>query len=350
LRQAAATFEEAIQLAPETEMLQAWVGRPAYFIGMADLLREWNDLDASERHIAQWMELMKGNQAVDAEVITLGYIAQARLQFARGEYHESRMTLDSLTQHTHRRHFVPHLLAHAAAVQAQMELAQGNLAMALHWVDISGLFIYVENPCYLQERAYLTLARIRIVQGRTDPTGPCLHDALDLLTRLLVDAQAKARMNSVREILILRALAFDARGNRTEALGTLERALLLAEPEGYNRLVIDEGEPMVALLHQALARGLAPGYVAILLVASGEQVEPDHSLQMPRVGLLVEPLSERELDVLRLLVPGFSNSAIAQELVVSLGTVKRHVYNIYGKLGVHTRVQAVARAKTLNLL
>jgi LuxR family maltose regulon positive regulatory protein len=210
--------------------------------------------------------------------------------------------------------------------------------------------IYDDNPSYLQERAYLTLVRIRIVQGRTDPTGPFLQDALDLLSRLLVDAQAKARLNSVLEILILRALAFDARGNRTEALATLERALLLAEPEGYIRLFIDEGKPMVALLHQALARGLAPSYAATLLIASGEQEEPSHSHQVPRVGPLVEPLSERELDVLRLLVSGLSNSAIAQELVVSLGTVKRHVYNIYGKLGVHTRTQAVARAQTLNLL
>ena len=111
-------------------------------------------------------------------------------------------------------------------------------------------------------------------------------------------------------------------------------AILHAEPEGYVRLFIDEGKPIVALLRQAYAQGIAPDYIATLLVASGEQVEKGHSLQKPRAGLLVEPLCERELEVLRLLVAGLSNSAIAQELVISLGTVKRHVYNIYGKLSV----------------
>jgi LuxR family maltose regulon positive regulatory protein len=203
-----------------------------------------------------------------------------------------------------------------------------------------------EDLSYSREGEYLTLARVCIAQGRADPAGSFLQDALGLLDRLLSDAEAKARMGSVLEILILRALAFDAEGNRTQALASLERALLLAEPEGYIRLFLDEGEPMLALLRQAYARGIAPDYVATLLSAFGEQAPAAPSRAFP----LVEPLTERELAVLRLLVAGLSNAAMAQELVITVGTVKRHVNGIYGKLGVNSRTQAVARAHASHLL
>ena len=126
----------------------------------------------------------------------------------------------------------------------------------------------------------------------------------------------------------------------------LSRALSLAEPEGYIRLFVDEGEPMVALLRQAYAGGIAPDYVATLLSAAGAL-----ALAAPAsAGSLLEPLTERELDVLRLLVAGLSNAAMAQELVITVGTVKRHVNSIYTKLGVTSRTQAVARAHALHLL
>ena len=116
------------------------------------------------------------------------------------------------------------------------------------------------------------------------------------------------------------------------------------------RLFLDEGEPMLALLRQAHARGIAPGYVATLLSAFGELGATASLLRTSRADLLVEPLSERELAVLRLLVAGLSNAAMAQELVITVGTVKRHVNSIYTKLGVTSRTQAVARAHTLQLL
>ncbi len=278
--------------------------------------------------------------------MTLGHLALARLQRARGEYGMAIMTLESFTQLARERHFVLHLLTRGAAVQAQIELAQGNLAAALRWREECGLSTDDEDLSYSREGEYLTLARVRIAQGRADPAGSFLQDALGLLARLLSDAEAKARVSSVLETLLLRALAFDAQGNRTQALASLVRALLLAEPEGYTRLFIDEGEPMVALLRQAYARGIAPDYVATLLSAAGSQTPAAPSRAFPPV----EPLTERERAVLRLLVAGLSNSAMAQKLVITVGTVKRHVNSIYTKLGVNSRTQAVARAHALQLL
>jgi len=154
----------------------------------------------------------------------------------------------------------------------------------------------------------------------------------------------------VLEILVLRALAHQARGDRTAALSTLEQALLLAESEGYMRLFVDEGTPMLALLRLAQARGMVPGYVATLLAAFGEQTRVNPALHTARPRSLVEPFTEREREVLRLLLDGASNREIARHLVLSVNTVKKHVYNICGKLGVQSRTQAIVRARTLNLL
>jgi LuxR family transcriptional regulator, maltose regulon positive regulatory protein len=175
---------------------------------------------------------------------------------------------------------------------------------------------------------------VRIAQARKDPAAPFLQDVLHLLDRLLQEAGAKARMNSVLEILVLRALALEAQGNHTRALSTLEGALVQASPEGYIRLFVDEGTPMLALLRLAQARSRVPEYVATLLSALGEQHVSDVPRSSASPGLLAEPLTEREREVLRLLLEGASNRKIARRLVLSVNTVKRHVYNLCGKLGV----------------
>jgi LuxR family maltose regulon positive regulatory protein len=275
------------------------------------------------------------------------------LQQASGEDSQAQATLDAFVALVEARSYVPRLLTWVAAERAQLDLAQGDLPAALSWAKQSGLSSDDAELPYLREREYLVLARVYIARGREDPAGPgnsgtspFLSHALHLLERLLLDAEAKARMGSALEILVLQSLALYASGDRARAFSILERALKQARPEGYVRLFVNEGAPMVAFLRQAYARGLAPDYVATLLSAASASAP---TVPAP-AGPLLDPLTERELEVLRLLVKGLSNPAIAQQLVITVGTVKRHVNSIYGKLAVNSRTQAVARAHTLHLL
>jgi LuxR family transcriptional regulator, maltose regulon positive regulatory protein len=312
-------------------------------------LREWNELDKAEQHLVQGMALI--NEALPLEHVAamLGYTALARLQQARGNTAAALATLDALVQLADQRHFAPHLMTQMETVRIQLELAQGNLASAIRGADISGLSTEDEDLRYSREGEYLALARVRIAQARDDPATSLLQDVLHLLERLLQDAEAKARVGSVLKILVLRALAMETHGNRTGALSTLERALVLAAPEGYIRFFVDEGEPMLTLLCQAHTRSSVPGYVATLLSAFGEQHNADVPPTSARPGALAEPLTEREREVLHLLLEGASNREIARRLIVRVHTVKRHVYNLCGKLGVQSRTQAIARARNLNI-
>jgi LuxR family maltose regulon positive regulatory protein len=350
LRQAAAAYAQMVQVVPRPEVLHTAFSSLFYYFGLGDLLREWNELEAAEQHLLQGMALIKETLTVEPFVAILGYSALASLQQARGKTREAFATLDALARLAERRHFPPHLLTLGAAVRAQIDLAQGNLAAAIRWADSSGLSSEDDDLSYPREREYLTLARVRIAQVGDDPASPFLQDGLGLLDRLLLEAETKARLDSVLEILVLRALTLEAYGDRTSALSTLERALVFAEPEGYIRLFIDEGVLMLALLRQAQARSSVPGYVATLLRVFGEQVVSDLPPTSSHPNTLAEPLTEREREVLRLLLAGASNREIARLLVLSVNTVKRHVYNLCGKLGVQSRAQAIIRARDLHLV
>ncbi len=240
--------------------------------------------------------------------------------------------------------------------QARLWLAQGNLKAAIRWAEGRELDRDVESE---ESSSYsplvralenITLARICIARDRPD-------EALEVLESLLQTAETAGWTGFVIEILALQALALQAQGDVPEAVIALERALSLAEPEGYVRTFIDEGAPMAELLRQAAARGIAVDYVDRLLTAldgemkdqgPGTGASPEAFVVRP--SSLVEPLSERELEVLRLIAAGLSNREIAEELFVAVSTVKTHINNIYRKLDVSKRTQAVARAKELDLL
>jgi LuxR family maltose regulon positive regulatory protein len=200
-----------------------------------------------------------------------------------------------------------------------------------------------DDLSYLREFEHITLARVLLAQYNRERTDLSIHHATTLLARLLQAAEVGNRTGSVIEILVLQALSHQLRGNTLSGLVPLGRALALAEPEGHVRIFIDEGGPMAALL--AAEHRSTPNYVRRLLTALGstERTRPTRQV-------LIEPLSERELDVLRLLATDLSGPQIARELVVSLNTVRTHTQRIYAKLSVNNRREAVSRAEDLELL
>jgi LuxR family maltose regulon positive regulatory protein len=229
------------------------------------------------------------------------------------------------------------------AWQAWLWLKQGNLSAASAWAqNIEPNAHDVLDPTL--EFEHMTVARIQMAQGR-------LEEAQTLLTRLLLAANSAERKGRVIEIYVLLALVTRLRGRRDEAIEALAYGISLGESEGYIRTFIDEGAPMAELLREAKAQGVALPYMA-KLIAAFDLNAPIASIgtRETRAVSEYEPLSERELDVLRLLADGASNREIAQTLVVSLGTVKKHLNNIFLKLDAHSRTEAIATARRENLL
>jgi LuxR family maltose regulon positive regulatory protein len=189
------------------------------------------------------------------------------------------------------------------------------------------------------------LARFLIAQER-------LAEATTLLLRLQETTEARRRISRVIEVLILQALAAQAGGDTVRAMTKLEQALTLAEPEGFVRIFVDEGPPMAQLLHEALNQGIAPDYVRRLQAASSSQqpVQADTTSSQSDQSELVEPLSEREIEVLQLIAEGLTNQEIASRLFLSQNTIKVHTRNIYGKLNAHSRTQATLRSRELGIL
>jgi LuxR family maltose regulon positive regulatory protein len=220
------------------------------------------------------------------------------------------------------------------ALQAHLWLAQGDVDAVAHWAEER----QIQND---EEHPYLILPRLYLAQNRPD-------EASRLLTRLVQQAESNNWVNSMLSRLVLQVRAFYDQGNTASAMETLKRALFLAERGGYIRIFLDQGAPMEKLLRQTAARGVALDYVKKLLAAFERDHQPPVADRL--TASLTEPLSERELEVLHLIAAGLSNPAIADTLVVSVNTVKTHVKRLYGKLGVNSRLQAVERARKLDLL
>lgn len=331
-------LQQALQLCQEgLEMVDdySWQNFPAagiLYVILGDLLRERNEFSQAAENLKKGIEL--GQEGGIPNILITGHVWLSWLRRTQGDMigsQESIRTALQLIQRDLVSRFWP--LAPAACYQARLWIAQGSLAIANRWAQESGLN-QVESFSYLYEVDLLTLARLRIAQGN-------LADAESLLLRLQ-EAAAAGRNGSLIEILILQAMTFKAQKRGEEALSRLAQALELAEPEGFVRIFLDEGPPMVELIRRAVAQQIHTSYALHLLNALGETVTASQPL--------IEPLSERELDILRRVAAGYSNKEIAQELVVAVSTVKKHISNIYAKLEVVNRIQAVARARELGLL
>jgi LuxR family transcriptional regulator, maltose regulon positive regulatory protein len=338
LRNAAAYWRRALAACEDP---QNWGKVPLPVIGwvsirMAETYYEWNELSESWDHLARG--LRHAEAGGDARAMMVGYVLASRLSLATGNIAAAAEYLERARPLVEDSPFVD-WISHFERCQLELWLAQDRLRAAVHWSDemLRGA-THQERP--ESETAQLAMARVLIIQGDTGS----LARALTLLRQLQSTADSEGRLGITIEAMALHAIADWRSGSQADAMTALERSLRLAEPEGYVRLYVDLGLPMARLLQEARSRNVMPEYVSRLLAAHG----PVRSSSSERA--LPEPLTEREQEILELLASGLTNREIAGKLFITQQTVKKHLGNIYGKLGVHRRTEAVARARELEML
>ena len=300
-------------------------------VGMSDILRERNDLMGAREHLATSREL--GDESGLPKNPYRSLLADARIRRAEGDVGAAVGLLDD-AERVFFADFSP-VVTPIPALRARLHIVQGRLAAARTWADRAGLSA-ANDVTYVGQYDLATLARLLLAEGRP-------AEAAALTERILAPAQEHGWVGAVIDALIVRALACHARADATGGLASLRAALEHAEPEGYVRVFADEGPPMAALLREASRRGLASSYLSLLEAA----VAP---VARTRRQPLPDPLSERELEVLRMLATDLSGPEIADHLVVSLNTIRSHTKAIFAKLGVNSRRSAVSRASELDLL
>jgi LuxR family maltose regulon positive regulatory protein len=347
LHEAMRTYEQALQLATEQGTPALAVrGTADTYVGMSVLKREHNDLGAATQHLLRSQEL--GELTGLPQNRYRWHVAMARIREARGDLDGALELLDE-AERLYVSDFSPNVHP-VAASKIRVWVVQGRLGEALDWAQKQGLSID-DNIDYLREFEHITLARILLAQYKSDHADRSILEVMGLLERLLNEADEGGRAGSAIEILELQALAHQAQGDIPAALLPLHQALRLAEPEGYVRKFLDEGPLMEQLLREAAARGIMPDYIGKLLaVFEAEEQKNDGKSNLPPAQSLIEPLSQRELEVLRLIAQGLSNREISQRLFLALNTVKGHNQKIYSKLQVQSRTEAIARARELDLL
>jgi LuxR family maltose regulon positive regulatory protein len=344
-QEATRIYEQALQLAAEQgQSAPAVPGTADLYVGLSELARERDDLEAATQYLLTGKKLSEQSVLPGSEY--RWGAAMARIKEAQGEF-EDALDLLHRAERLYKRDPVPDVRP-IGALKTRLWLRQGRLTEALGWAREQGLSAD-DDLSYLREFEHITLARVLIAQYKSERVERSIKKAMGLLERLLQAAETGGRIGSMIEILVLQALAHQAQGDIPAALPSLERALSLAEPEGYLRIFVDEGQPMQTLLAESSAQGADPVYVTQLLATMNRHLGDETAVPEPNQ-LLIEPLSQRELEVLRLLAIGHTNQVIADELIIAVSTVKKHVNSIFGKLGVGSRTQAVSRARDLDLL
>ena len=340
LGEAMRTYEQALQRVPEQggPVLR---GTADMYVGMSGVHRERNDLHAATQQLLRSQEL--GEHTGLPQNRYRWRVAMARIRQAEGDL-DGALDLLNEAERVYLGDFFPNVRP-VPALRARIWIAQGSLGEALGWAREQGLSVD-DDLSYLREFEHITLARVLMARYQDERAERSVHEAIRLLDRLLRAAEEGERAGSVIEILVLRALAYQRHGDIPAALSCLERAVTQAEPEGYVRVFADEGPPMASLLRVAARQQTGGNYVRQLLAAVTETETEQNG---PVKQALIEPLSERELDVLRLLGTELDGPAIARELMVSLNTVRTHTKHIYAKLAVTNRRAAVRRAAELDL-
>ncbi|HSB65806.1 MAG TPA: LuxR C-terminal-related transcriptional regulator, partial [Anaerolineales bacterium] len=342
LREAHAASLEAIQLAASGSLHQPLPTLSHVYTTLSGILREWNDLEGALHYAKEAVDLARHWEQADAlhfALDNLGYTLFA-MGDVPGAFEVLRQTWKVATQTS--TWFERITLSH----EIEWYLFQDNLELALQ--RLRQAHVDITNPAELPVGSYqsslLHLSIVQIYLAQKE-----YSKALYLVNRLIDDMEKQKIVYYLVRLLIWQALAYRGLQNDSEALTSLERALTLAATEGYVRSFIQEGNPLIPLLQQARKRGIYSEYIDKLLTASGKEAEHP-PIWRSASSQLVEPLSEREMDVLKLLAQGCTDKKIAEQLVIARETVHKHLKNIYGKLDVHSRMEAIVRAQELDLL
>ncbi|HEX5015287.1 MAG TPA: LuxR C-terminal-related transcriptional regulator [Candidatus Limnocylindrales bacterium] len=331
LHAARRTLERGLRIGTEAE--PPLRGTADMHVGLAELDREANDLVGAAAHLAASLDLGEANGL--PQNAYRQRVATARLRVAEGDLDAAVELLDEASRR-YDGDFFPDVRP-IAAVRARVQILQGRLDVARAWAEAAGIAA-TDEPTYLREFEHATLARLLVAEG--SDAGVALSE------RLVAAAEAGQRSGSAVDILVVLALALHARGHEADALAALDRAIAIAEPEGFARVFLDEGPPMAALLTVAVRRPGASAYSRALLAGTTTGARVAEARRQP----LIEQLSDRELEVLRLLASDLDGPEIARELYVSVNTLRTHTKNIFAKLGVNSRRAAVSRATELGLL
>ena len=334
LHRAADMYTQCLQMAirPDGQRspLAAYI-----FTSMARLFYEWNRLDDADQHIQQCIDLSR--QWGDIGLQANAHAIQALIEQARGHPEQAREAIRKAERLIGEHPVSPWLSNQLKSILARVWLAQGDLDRPSQHIQERGLQFKDEIP-YQREIEYDLLLRLLLARGDYEAAN-------HLSIRFLQQAGNIGQLGLEIEAMILRALALQGKKENEQALAVLEEALTLAQPEGYVRSFLEKGEAMTRLLCLAQSRQVGSGYAAVLLSKIGKT----SAMTQPSMQLLIEPLTTREVEVLKLIETGCSNEDIARQLVISITTVKRHISNIYGKLGVKSRTQALAIGKELKI-
>jgi LuxR family maltose regulon positive regulatory protein len=345
LHEAESSYQQSIRLATgKGELIP--IGTADLYRGLGELYIQWDDLESTSHYLQISQKLGEQTELTDWKYRLC--LSQACMREAQGDLNGALILLDE-AECVHIRGPLPDVRP-VTAMRVRIWLKQGKLADAKRWASEQRLSVD-DDLSFMREFEYITLARVLIATGKNDREPGSLVVATRLLGRLLQEAETGGRLGSVIQILLLQALAYQTQDKLSDSLITLERALFLAEPEGYIRIFVDEGETMRSLIEKLSHKRDQPlsGYVDKLLAAFTELVDVEKSVSIQKKTDMLDPLSERELEVLKLLRSELSGPEIAQQLIVSLNTFRTHTKNIFTKLGVNNRRAAVSRGEELDL-
>jgi len=350
MRLAVHTCRQVVDLASQR------IGRQTPMLGktmlnLGEMLREQGDLEAAEQYLREAAGMMEYFSEIGLPLV---WLTLARIRLNKHDWPAAQIYIDQARQNAQASRSTLMDDRMVEVMQVRYWLARGELDPALQWARTCGFLARSPADVFgeaarnaavneLLQAEYLAVVRLILAQRQPER-------AIEMLTFLQNLVERRSFQRRIIEILALKALAQHQMGDLDQALQNIGRALALAEPEGYQRTFVDEGEPMTRLLYQAVAQGISPDYAGRLLAVLAQESPEAQPARKALVGDLIEPLSEREVEVLSLVAEGLSNGEIAGRLYISLSTVKGHTTNIFSKLGVKNRTQAVARARSLDLL